>query len=87
MEEVRMRKALLTTLTVLIVSAMAFAQPAMAKGKGFKKQLRQAADEAAIAAGTATPEQKARDAKRKKRQAELEAIRAKLHSASDPNKN
>lgn len=82
-----MRKALLAILTVLIVSAMTFPQPAMAKGKGLRKQLQIAADEAAIANGTATPEQKARDAKRKKRHAELEAIRAKLHSGSDPNKD
>lgn len=79
-----MRKAFLTILTVLIVCAMSFPEPAMAKGKGFRKQLQKAADEAAIANGTATPEQKARDAKRKKRQAELHAIRAKLHSGSDP---
>ncbi|MFD2056993.1 hypothetical protein ACFSQT_29110 [Mesorhizobium calcicola] len=78
-----MRKALLAILTVLIVCAMTFPQPAMAKGKGFRKHMQQAADEAAIANGTATPEQKARDAKRKKRQAELSAIRAKLHSGSD----
>ncbi|TGQ50722.1 hypothetical protein EN836_27990 [Mesorhizobium sp. M1C.F.Ca.ET.193.01.1.1] len=82
-----MRKAILTILTILIVSAMTFPQPAMAKGKGFRKQMREAADEAAIANGTATPEQKARDAKRKKRQAELNAIRAKLHSGNDPNKD
>lgn len=82
-----MRKALLTILTILIVSAMTFPLLAMAKGKGFRKQLRKAADEAAIASGTATPEQKARDAKRKKRQAELDAIRAKLHSGSDQQKD
>ncbi|MBZ9885182.1 hypothetical protein LB535_22860 [Mesorhizobium sp. CA10] len=81
-----MRKVLLTILSILIVSAVTFLQPAMGNGKGFKKQLRKAADEAAIANGTATPEQKARDARRKKRQAELNAIRAKLHSGSGQNK-
>ncbi|TIW61017.1 MAG: hypothetical protein E5V49_13065 [Mesorhizobium sp.] len=82
-----MKKVLLTILSILIASAMIFPEPAMAKGKGFRKQMRAIADEAAIANGTATPEQKAREAKRKRRQAELAAIRAKLHSGSNQKKD
>lgn len=82
-----MRKVPLTIFSILVAGAVAFPQPVMAKGKSFKKHMRAAADEAAITNGTATPEQKARDAKRKKRQAKLADIRAKLHSGSDQKKD